>query len=106
MNERLLIDSGRDPQEFPRVHQCTAVAEGHTRPVFKNGLCEFRSAHSAPQFLWLLVITGKNFSLLGQLELEVPDLDLPMSPTPLITPKIKVLKNHANMVVQTNVKVW
>ena len=59
------------------------------RPVCKNALCGFRSAHSVSEFLRLIVITGKNYRLIGQL--EVPDLDPPpISPTPLIIPKIKV----------------
>ena len=62
----------------------------YIRPVCKNALSGFRSAHSVSEFLRLIVITGKNFRSFGQL--EVPNLDPPIFPTPLITPKIKVLK--------------
>ena len=61
------------------------------RPVCKNALCGFRSAHSVTEFLRLIVKTGKNFRSIGQL--EVPHLEPPIFPTPLITPKIKVLES-------------
>jgi hypothetical protein len=47
-----------------------------TRPVCKNALCGFRSAHSVSEFLRLIVITSKNFRSIGKL--EVPHLDPPI----------------------------
>ena len=47
-------------------------AKLYIRPLFKNALCGFRSAHSFSEFLRSIGISGKNFRSIGHL--EVPDL--------------------------------
>ena len=74
-------------------HRCCSLERRgglYSRPVCKNALCGFRSAQLVSEFFRLIVITGKNFRSIGQLGL--PNLDPPIFPPPLITPKIKVLK--------------
>ena len=51
----------------PSAMSWMALARVYIRPVFKNALCGFRSAHSVSEFLRLIVITGKNFRSIGQL---------------------------------------
>ena len=43
-----------------------------SRPVLKNALFGFRSAHSVFQYLRLIVLIGENFRSIGPL--KVPDL--------------------------------